>query len=107
MKRISPVPSAKNLITQEGSSSGALASETTNITVDVKGNVDLKTGIETDPKIVKHIPESESQKPSEETQAGSTGPRITGSMVAIGHEDALTRIKNIHTIYLGNRFLIL
>jgi histone acetyltransferase HTATIP len=31
----------------------------------------------------------------------SSGPRITGSMVPTTHEDVVTRIKNINTIFLG------
>jgi hypothetical protein len=31
----------------------------------------------------------------------SSGPRITGSMVPTTHEDVVTRIKNIQTIFLG------
>lgn len=32
-------------------------------------------------------------------------PRITGSMVPVVHEDVVTRIKNIQTIYLGKNLI--
>jgi histone acetyltransferase HTATIP len=41
----------------------------------------------------------------ENQQAGSNLPRITGSMVPTVHEDVVTRIKNIQTIYLGRHLI--
>lgn len=43
-------------------------------------------------------------KQSEPATSGSQ-PRITGSMVPVVHEDVVTRIKNIQTIYLGRHLI--
>ena len=72
------------------------------------------------PKLVKNEPESiptinevpivttettstESAQPTESTNQG--GPRPTGSMVPVVHEDVVTRIKNIQMIYLGRHLI--
>lgn len=39
------------------------------------------------------------------TTSGSNLPRLTGSMVPVVHEDVVTRIKNIQTIYLGRHMI--
>lgn len=47
---------------------------------------------------------TESTQPAENTPAQG-GPRPTGSMVPVVHEDVVTRIKNIQMIYLGRHLI--
>jgi len=89
------------LITQDSSSNQATPNS---LTVSIKGELDLKpVDSEGSVKIDAPVTVDKKEGNSEEgQQVTSTGPRITGSMVPIVHEDVVTRIKNIHTIYLGS-----
>lgn len=96
--RVSPLPVAQNLISQDGSSNQASSN---NLTVGIKGELDLKLS-------EAEMPSGSSEKKEtneENQQTTSTGPRITGSMAPMVHEDVVTRIKNIHTIYLGRHLI--
>ncbi len=103
--RISPLPTVQDLIAQDNSTNQASANS---VTVGIKGELNLKP-IDIEGAVKIDVPISTEKKETngeDSQQVGSTGPRITGSMVPIVHEDVVTRIKNIHTIYLGEPLIM-
>lgn len=75
-----------------------------NVTIELKTLAEDKNQIENNREQIKEV-EQKKESNTETVESGASGPRITGSMVPIVHEDVLTRIKNIQTIYLGRHLI--
>jgi histone acetyltransferase HTATIP len=108
-------PSSPSLIIQQRSPMPSILSESkSEIKLDTPTS-SLNISSETKLSVISNITtladntngdvEMKSEATAQETTNENNQPRITGSMVQVVHEDVVTRIKNIQSIYLGRHLI--
>jgi histone acetyltransferase HTATIP len=68
-------------------------------------NIDIKAALNDDVAVASTTTTTTTTTQNESSKCEKILPRITGSMVPVVHEDVVTRIKNIQTIYLGRHLI--